>query len=174
MPNSIPVSVTVSIQRGKPGDWLFAAHQLRAAKADILSAVARRFVEITRTNFGPVDRGFRPTAWPPLSKRYRERNLKRPGYQIGYIVPTLFRSGLLFSTLRSYSAGNQAVAEADTPYAAAHQFGSTKRHIPARPYFPVTGSGGNLQLYGPAKAELDQVAHAQAVRSLNRMGVGAR
>lgn len=65
----------------------------------------------------------RPSTWPAR---------KKPAPH-----PLLILSGNLRQSINS--SGNEIRISA--PYAAAHQLGSTKRSIPARPYFPADKDG---------------------------------
>jgi phage gpG-like protein len=97
----------------------------------VTRAMARRFWEITRNNFGSAGED-RPEVWSPLSQSYI-RQLIRKG--IGPLIPTLLRRGLLMNSIRLTSSGKTAEVWTDNPYAMAHQFGYGK--IPRRAYFPV-------------------------------------
>lgn len=83
--------------------------------------------------------GLRPSSWPARKKA------------AGH--PLLIKSGNLRQGIHSAMKGKEAVVGSPTPYAAAHQLGSTKRNIPARPFFPVLED----QLTGNATEEINEV-----------------
>ncbi len=85
--------------------------------------------------------GLRPTAWP-ARKKSKAGN------------PLLIKSGNLRQSIHTQVIGNDS-AKVGTPvvYGAAHQLGSKKKGIPARPFFPVVHD----QLTGNAQAEIKEV-----------------
>ncbi|MBL9177606.1 MAG: phage virion morphogenesis protein [Verrucomicrobiaceae bacterium] len=86
----------------------------------------------------------RPAAWP-ARKKSKASN------------PLLIKSGNLRQSIHTQVQGSDAV-KIGSPviYGAAHQLGSTKRGIPARPFFPVVGD----QLTGHVQAEIKDVVDA--------------
>src|SRR5882672_1036919 len=136
------------------------SRQLDIVQRQMLAAMAREFVNITKSNFGVmgVDR---PRRWPPLSPKYQKR-IKYFG------PPTLIRSGVLMNSIRiGYIQNNRASVETDVAYAAVHQFGGGN-NIPARPYFPVVEwayPGGNeFKLTPYAQSALERVAKQEMAR----------
>ncbi len=72
--------------------------------------------------------GLRPASWPARKDRKAHA--------------LLLLTGTMRQSLHVQPKGPAAVQiRAATPYAAAHQLGSKKRNIPARPFLPVTDSG---------------------------------
>jgi phage gpG-like protein len=51
--------------------------------------------------------------------------------------------------------------KSDRPYAAVHQFGSTKKRIPARPMLPFIGNSKNAKLAPFAREKLERVGRAK-------------
>ncbi len=86
--------------------------------------------------------GLRPTSWPARKKAASH--------------PLLIKSGDLRQGIHSQVQGDAAKVGSPTAYAAAHQLGSTKRNIPARPFFPVIED----KLTGNASAEITDVLEA--------------
>jgi phage gpG-like protein len=88
--------------------------------------------------------GLRPTSWP-ARKKSKATN------------PLLIQSGNMRQGIHTQMVGNDA-AKVGTPvvYGAAHQLGSSKKGIPARPFFPVVEG----QLTGNAQAEIADVVDA--------------
>jgi phage gpG-like protein len=84
--------------------------------------------------------GLRPTAW--VARKDRKAHA------------LLLLTGTMRQSLHVQSKGAAAVQiRSATPYAAAHQLGSKKRNIPARPFLPVTEAG----LTEVAKREIREV-----------------
>ncbi len=83
----------------------------------------------------------RPTSWP-ARKKSKAAN------------PLLIKSGNLRQSIHTQLLGGGA-AKVGTPvaYGAAHQLGSSKRGLPARPFFPVVED----QLTGHAQSEIRDV-----------------
>lgn len=86
----------------------------------------------------------RPAAWP-ARKKSKATN------------PLLIKSGNLRQSIHAQLTGNDA-AKVGTPvvYGAVHQLGSSKRGIPARPFFPVLHD----QLTGAVQAEIRDMVDA--------------
>lgn len=105
-------------------------------KEPIQAAMAGKFLEITRMNFGSV--GYeRPTTWDLLTKSYAKK--------VGRAEATLFVTGTLFGAIKqenSEDCSKVSVSDSDVPYATVHQYGG--KNMPARPYFPVEGSDQQL------------------------------
>ena len=119
----------------------------------VQAAMAERFFDITRSNFGAtgVDR---PTEWPALSPRYAKR--------VDRDYATLFVSGVLESSVQWASSPSEAIVWTDNEYAPAHQWGDG--HIPARPFMPIYRTG---DLTPFAQAECVQAAQDEINRLLN-------
>lgn len=123
----------------------------RALRADLEKAMAHRFWEMTLSNFG-IAGADRPRYWPPLSPAYAKK--------VGREVATLYVSGRLKGAV--HQEGNTvSVSNADAPYALAHQFGSRKANLPARPYFPIKPNGDCMdftysQVVEAGQQELDK------------------
>jgi phage virion morphogenesis protein len=84
-----------------------------------------------------VDENFekegRPRRWRPLSIKYaawKRRNRYSP--------KILEKSGALRRSLTEKYTNTEAIVGTNVKYAAVHQFGSTKKNIPARPFMKVT------------------------------------
>lgn len=82
--------------------------------------VERAVGAFTRTNL-------RPSPWP-------ERKDDKPH-------PLLQLSKALSQSLTAQAESNGAIIGSDRPYAAVHQLGSTKKNIPARPFFAFDADG---------------------------------
>lgn len=126
--------------------------ELQAAKIAGQSAMAEKFFELTRENFGSegIDRR---VEWPALSPKYAKR-VKRD-------YATLFLSGDLESSL-TWEGSNPEYAEvfSDNPYAMAHQFGNPSGNLPSRPFMPLTNvaEAENAELTDFAEAEVLKAA----------------
>jgi len=83
---------------------------------------------------GAIERNFdeegRPLPWPSLVPATLRR--KPAGLKI------LERSGRLRRSIQTRTESSRLVASTDLPYAAAHQFGAPRRHLPARPFLVLT------------------------------------
>ena len=83
---------------------------------------------------GAIERNFdeegRPLPWPPLVPATLRR--KPAGLKI------LERTGRLRRSIQTRTESSRLVASTDLPYAAAHQFGAPRRHLPARPFLVLT------------------------------------
>lgn len=129
----------------------FLADELTQLKVAAQGAMAEKFLEITRENFG--DEGVdRPNEWPALSPKYAKR-VKRDH-------ATLFLSGDLETSI-TFDASNPDYAEVSTanPYASAHQFGNPDGNLPARGFFPLTNE------YDGADAQLTEFAEAEVLKA---------
>jgi len=87
--------------------------------------------------------GLRPSAWP-ARKKSKATN------------PLLIKSGNLRQSIHTQLSGDTAKVGTPVVYGAAHQLGSAKKGIPARPFFPVVED----QLTGHAQAEIQDVVDA--------------
>jgi phage gpG-like protein len=117
-------------------DRLADAESLLAPAVPIVAAAIER-------NF---DEEGRPLPWPPLAPRYARAKARRlPGTRI------LERTGRLRRSVRTGVESNALVASTDVPYAAAHQFGAPRRHLPARPFLALTES--DIRAAGEAVAD---------------------
>ncbi len=126
-----------------------------AVRHRVLNAIGRRFLAIALNNMGPGPGEARPAIWDALEKRYREQVMKRKFRNEP--VPTLLRTGALRRSLTASVAGQYAIVEGDSPYAAIHQFGGGR--IPPRPYLPMNPDGTALTPY----AHKELVAVAQKI-----------
>lgn len=147
------VSVTVT------GIESILAEELRILKIVGQAAMAEKFFEITRENFG--DTGVdRPLEWANLSPKYARR--------VGRDHATLFLSGELESSL-NFDGTNPEFSEVwtDNDYALAHQFGNPSRNLPPRPFMPLTNESDSEyaeltdyaaeQVVAAAQAEIDRI-----------------
>lgn len=109
-----------------------------AFKRRIMWRVSRELLSMTQANFGSSGL-YRPSPWPPLSKKYQKR-IKYFG------PPKLVLKGPLLSSLTA-SVPNENTAEVSSTvvYAAAHQFGVAQNNLPPRPFFPIVSKGGSWQ-----------------------------
>jgi hypothetical protein len=129
------------------------ANRLEDIRPGIEAAMAERFFEIVRSNFGDfgVDR---PIEWAPLTSRYAKK--------VGRDNATLFITGKLESAVHMETGpdgGRVFISSDEAPSALAHQYGYAPNGIPPRPYFPITESGGitwftQMQVEEAARVEL--------------------
>ena len=153
-PIGVSARATIRIRAQIPGDASRRLNlQIKAAKARINWVIAKTLVDITRSNFGPGGLK-RPSPWPPYSRSYGKRH---PG------PPTLVRTGVLMGSIRGTATPQNATitAEGVRNYAAAHQFGVPHLRLPARPYFPVIGSGASYEVTGEARREVQAAVDAE-------------
>jgi phage gpG-like protein len=111
--------------------------QLRKAQnpAPALRAAGMVLVEMAKRSFD--DPALRAASWPAL----KPATIKAKA-RAGKSSTMLKSSGTLWRSLRVIGVDKTRVTVgSDRPYAAFHQLGT--RHIPSRPFFPVT-SQGNL------------------------------
>ncbi len=125
-------------------------------KRRLLRALGEKFLQMTKENFGATGK-WRSQGWKPLTKNYQ----KRIRY---YGPPKLVLRGTLKSGIRLSVDNNAATIFSESDYAAIHQFGGGN-NVPARPYFPTTGTPGNVRLTKRAEFELQNVLQSE----LNRM-----
>lgn len=98
-----------------------------------LSAAGEVLVQMAKRAFDEPK--LRPAAWPALKPATLKAKARR-----GKSNAILKSNGTLWRSLRVLSADKTMVTVgSDRPYAAYHQLGT--RHIPARPFFPVTAQG---------------------------------
>lgn len=108
--------------------------RLATIQQPVQGAMAERFFEIVRSNFGDVGVD-RPADWAPLSPKYAKR--------VGRDHATLFVTGRLEAAVKmenTQEAGRVSISDSDVPYATVHQYGGGN-NIPARPYFPIDNAG---------------------------------
>lgn len=127
--------------------------RLEAIREPIQAAMAERYFEIVRSNFGDfgVDR---PTEWAPLTSKYAKR--------VGRDNATLFVTGKLESAVHMESGPDSArvfISSDEAPSALAHQYGYAPSGIPPRPYFPIDANGNptwfsQMQVEEAARNEL--------------------
>jgi phage gpG-like protein len=125
------------------------AAEFQAAKVAGQAAMAEKFFEITRENFGN-DGIDRPIEWPALSPKYAKR--------VGREHATLFVSGELEASLTWQSTPEYAEVFTDSEYAEVHQFGGGN-HIPARPFMPLKNASA------VEDAELTDFAAEQVIKA---------
>lgn len=90
-----------------------------------LEAMGLALVSLTKRAF--TDSSLRPSTWAT----------KKDG-----TPASLRKTGMLWQSIRITALNASSVTVgSDRAYAAAHQLGSKKRGIPARPFFPFTASG---------------------------------
>jgi phage gpG-like protein len=128
-------------------------NQLGTVTSPAENAMAQRFWQITRSNFGyfGIDR---PYTWPPLSARYSRK--------VGRTVATLIVSGHLRDSVHIEDGNKVVVNSDDCPYALAHAYGSRKTNLPPRMYFPIDAQGQPLpwtaeQLAQAAQAKINSL-----------------
>ena len=111
-----------------PARGLLATLAARLAQPGVLLQPAVSIVA------GAIERNFdeegRPLPWPPLVPATLRR--KPAGLKI------LERTGRLRRSIQMHLEADRLVAFTDLPYAAAHQFGSPRRRLPARPFLVLT------------------------------------
>lgn len=104
------------------------------AKGRVQMAMANSFRECTYANFGGTER-FVLAPYAPLSPSYARR--------VGRDYATLEVSGKLkgaiYTGISDEDAATVSVSNDDVPYASIHQYGG--KHMPVRPYFPITDDG---------------------------------
>lgn len=118
---------------------------LAAAQGDVAAAIEQNF-----------DQQGRPQPWPPLAPATLRR--KPAGLRI------LERTGRLRRSIRTRVEGNALFVSTDVPYAAAHQYGLPRRHLPARPFLVLTAQDMDAVATDVATA----LTGPEEVRSLSR------
>lgn len=117
------------------------ATRLEEVKQPVQAAMAEKYFEIVRLNFGQfgVDR---PIEWAPLS----DQSAIGRAYikKVGRTYATLFVTGKLESSV-SFEAneerGRVFVDNSICDYAVENQYGNPSRHLPPRPFFPIDANG---------------------------------
>lgn len=146
--------IDMTLDQGSMTAWQrFILQKFDQARTPVQGAMAEKFFEIVRMNFG--DFGFdRPIEWAPLSPDYARR--------VGREHATLLVSGRLAGAVKldvTEERGRVSVSDQDVPYALAHQYGSDRRNLPARPYFPIDENGNPM----PKTLELVNEAAREAL-----------
>ncbi len=105
-------------------------------QAQIHEAMGNRFLQITRSTFGPNGQ-HRPNDWRPLSPRYQK--------EIGYFgPPKLVLGGAMIRSINLAQWGHdRVVVLAGSDYASEHQHGAQR--LPRRGFFPI--NAGTLTNY---------------------------
>lgn len=135
------------------------AQQLSGAgRRQVLRAMGAEAVAITQQAF--KDASLRPMAWPPL--KYR-REFNNAGKRIA--MPLIKTGQLMRGIHISELTDAHVQISPSVPYAAAQQLGSTKAHIPPRPFFPFSPDGILLPF---AHQRIEAVARAAIERLLRR------
>lgn len=140
--------------------WLM--FKFERVRQPVQEAMAEKFFEITRLNFGQfgVDR---PVEWAPLEEKYAKK--------VGRDYATLSITGKLEGAIQMESDPDKSrvfISKDDVPYALAHQYGYAPRGLPARPYFPIDAHGNLTPFtYGEVMA-----AARDAVERFIGSGVG--
>lgn len=160
-----PIKLTVTVKEDNAGPG-FRSLQRRLTgfgKRRMLQAIGMRFRDITRQNFG-VTGIDRPAEWPPYARNYPKWGKRRGG------PATLIRTGKMMQEIHVTANNPEYVdVEADRVYAAAQQFGRPAANLPARPYFPIVGTGINYYLTPYTERELEKTA----IQEVERIGMGA-
>ncbi len=100
----------------------------------VLIAVAQRFVDMTKQNFGNSGT-YRGNTWPNLSIKYAKK--------VGHSNATLIQTGNLKQSIQaSAPRGNWVEITSKTPYSAAHLLGN--KRTPQRIYFPMEMVSANM------------------------------
>lgn len=109
--------------------------EFEKVRSGIEQAMAEKFFEIVRSNFGVagVDR---PTEWAPLTESYSRR--MRRDYATLFVTGRL-EQGVKMETLPDGS--RVFISDSDVSYSLSQQYGSSKNNLPARPYFPIDAEG---------------------------------
>lgn len=120
---------------------------IERVRVGVEQAMAERFFEIVRSNFGPsgVDR---PQDWNPLSPPYAKK--VRRDYATLFVTGRL-EAGVKMETTPEFS--RVFISDSDVSYASAQQWGEGEHNLPARPYFPIDQSG-NLTPFSQAEVEM--------------------
>lgn len=110
-----------------------------------LRAAGEVLVQMAKRSFD--EPALRPAPWRPLKASTQRAKARK-----GKSSALLKSSGTLWRSLRVIGVDSTTVTiGSDRPYAAYHQLGT--RHIPARPFFPVTSQGN---LTAPAKKRVER------------------
>ena len=96
----------------------------------VLEAMGTQLVSLTKRAFN--DSALRAAPWPP---RKNQATRNSSGQFLSQQL--LKKTGALYQSIAIARLTSKEVhVGTDRPYAAAHQFGSSKRNLPARPFFP--------------------------------------
>src|ERR1039458_5348609 len=96
----------------------------------MLTSVAKKFIEMTHSNFGQSSGKYKEKTGPPLSPAYAKR--------IGSKQATLHRTGELYNSIKAGSPRNDYIeVYTKNKYAAVHTLGSRAQHIPRRNFWPM-------------------------------------
>ena len=135
------------------------SEQLMNVKTSVQGAMAGRFLELTRENFGQSGTN-RPIGWENLrSKKYAKR--------VGRDYATLFLSGELFDSLKiETSSPDHAAVWTENEYANTHQWGDESRNIANRPFMPLYGNAFSSDISNEAKQHLIEAAQSELERQL--------
>lgn len=127
--------VTVTINgSGIPG---FVEGSIRKALPAINRAMAMRFQEIWRDNFGPF--GLDRPEWGPGASQLSAKYAKK----VGRNIATLWLTGALRDSIMMGGFEADSVElTSGSPYAAAHQFGYG--NLPKRPHCPIDENGNAM------------------------------
>lgn len=131
-----------------PATRNLAATFASRGRVEILEAMGLELRSMTIEAFQSV--ADRPAPWAP----------KKDGSPSNLVQSTALRQSFQVRT-----GPIQSVVTTDRIYAAAHQFGSTKRNLPARPFYPFLRG----ELTGDARRRLQAIAEDK-LRSLQRRG----
>ena len=122
------------------------ARKIKAANKgrEVLEAGAQQLVNIAQSAFR--DPSKRPAVWPQrksdkggVSYDAKGRRHNAEGEVSG--KPLLIKTGLLVRSIKVGSvSATLATVLSDRPYAPVHQFGSPKKNISPRPFFPFIGN----------------------------------
>lgn len=121
------------------------ATRIEEVKQPVQGAMAEKYFEIVRSNFGQfgVDR---PIEWAPLSDRSAigREYIKK----VGRTYATLFVTGQMESSVgfeANEERGRVFVDNSICDYAVQHQDGDPSRNLPPRPFFPLENDGSTTQ-----------------------------
>lgn len=116
-------------------------------RGPLLQAMGTAVVSMGTRAF--TDASLRPSTWAPR----KQPDKPRPH------APLLLDNHLRDSLRTSNPTNKSITIQSDTPYAATHQLGSEKLHVPARPFLPFQEDGsltpqGNLNVERALRAAL--------------------
>lgn len=149
------MNISISVRDGISPDLAKKIGAMKNAKP-VLHAMGQTLVNLAKRSFD--EPALRPAAWPARKKDTGK--------------PLLIRTTTLRRSLRIVQVANDsATVGTDRPYAAVHQFGSRKKKgrgsgIPARPYWPLTGSPEASQLTPKAQEAVAAAAQRQLDASM--------
>jgi phage virion morphogenesis protein len=128
--------ITVTIEESEIHEALSILQRRVADLSPVMADIAEMLHTLTDEAFSS-ERAPDGSAWPDLApSTWRRKKSPRK----------LFESGTLAGSLHAESTSTEARVGVNAtrrgfPYGVVHQFGSSKRHIPARPFLPVTEDG---------------------------------